>query len=101
LAFYVHPLPLPQDDKAQAALAQPQASQVLEAFAAVAATLPDLPSPEQAKAAIETVLAQTGLKMGQVGPVLRAALCGTMQSPDLGHVIAALGRETSLARLNH
>ncbi|NDF12898.1 MAG: glutamate--tRNA ligase [Proteobacteria bacterium] len=52
---------------------------------------------------IETALKNwaegSGLKMGQVLPVIRAGATGTMQSPALMEVLSVLGKEETVARL--
>lgn len=50
--------------------------------------------------AIKAICEQLGFKMGQVGPVLRVALTGTMQSPALDQTMAVLGQELVLTRLH-
>jgi glutamyl-tRNA synthetase len=54
--------------------------------------------------AVEDVLASyiaaQSLSMGQVGPPLRAALTGGLPAPDLAPVIAWLGRDEVLARID-
>lgn len=42
---------------------------------------------------------ESGLKMGKVFPPIRAAICGTMESPSLTEVMEILGQEESLKRL--
>ena len=49
--------------------------------------------------ALKTFATDEGVGMGQIGPVLRAALTGGAPSPDLGQTLELLGREESLARL--
>jgi glutamyl-tRNA synthetase len=49
---------------------------------------------------LQGFLTSKGLKMGQLGPGLRAALFGTTQTPSLDLVLAALGREETLNRLS-
>lgn len=83
------------DDGAKEKLNQPHTQDVLSAAIEVANGLNDW----EGKAFIDAVLAKTGFKMGQVGPVLRAALTGTMQSPDMTEVITALGPDEVKARL--
>lgn len=83
------------DDAAKEKLAQPHTADVLSAAAEVARMLNDW----DGKSFIQAVLEKTGLKMGQVGPVLRAALTGTLQSPDLTEVITALGPDEVKKRL--
>lgn len=101
------------DQTAQEKLAQLHASDVLAAALSLTVTPASEPGsqrqseiPGQArddewdgKKFLDALLAKTGMKMGQVGPVLRAALTGTMQSPDLTEVITALGRDEVQVRL--
>jgi glutamyl-tRNA synthetase len=88
-------LSVTMDDGAKDKLNQPHAADVLSAATEIARGLNDW----EGKAFIDAVLAKTGFKMGQVGPVLRAALTGTMQSPDMTEVITALGPDEVKARL--
>jgi glutamyl-tRNA synthetase len=57
-------------------------------------------SAEAAQDALKAFAAAEGLKMGQIGPLVRAALTGGAPAPDLGHTLAALGREEALGRLS-
>lgn len=83
------------DDGAKAKLEQEHAPQVLHDALDIARGLNDW----NGKSFIDSVLTKTGMKMGQVGPVLRAALAGTMQSPDLTEIITALGQDEVKTRL--
>jgi glutamyl-tRNA synthetase len=60
--------------------------------------------PDWAEGAIKEELARycadVGVGLGKVGPILRAALTGGAPSPDISLVIALLGRNECLARLN-
>ncbi|MBW2477518.1 MAG: glutamate--tRNA ligase [Deltaproteobacteria bacterium] len=47
------------------------------------------------------IIDETGLKMGKIGPAVRVALVGTAQSPSLYDVIAVLGKEETLQRLQN
>jgi glutamyl-tRNA synthetase len=49
---------------------------------------------------IRALATEMELKLGQVAPVLRAALCGTMVSPPVSAVAEALGKDEVLARLD-
>jgi glutamyl-tRNA synthetase len=55
------------------------------------------------EAALEALLrnfaAQRGLKLGQVAQPLRAALTGSLETPGLFEIMALLGRERTLSRL--
>jgi glutamyl-tRNA synthetase len=90
-AIYLHDGKVTMDDTAKEKLAQPHAKDVLAAALSL--------TTDDGKAFIQGVLDKTGFKMGQVGPVLRAALTGTMQSPELAEVITALGPEEVQKRL--
>ena len=48
---------------------------------------------------VKEVLTANGLKPGEVMPVLRLALAGTMQGPAVFDMIALLGKEKTVARL--
>lgn len=60
--------------------------------------------PEFETGALETALqkyvADAGVKFKHVGPPLRAALLGSLSGPHLPDVMAALGRDETLARLD-
>ena len=47
----------------------------------------------------EYVRTETGLKMGDVTPILRIALTGTMQGPAVFEVAELLGKRRTVARL--
>lgn len=49
---------------------------------------------------LESYCAAHSLSMGQVGPPVRAALTGGLPAPDLAPVIAWLGREEVMARID-
>lgn len=101
--FYVAPLPLVIDPKAQKHLDKDHARTVLDA-AITALPISDFArtqTPEDAHAFLAKLVEDLGMKFGQVGPVIRAAVCGTMQAPDLSHVLAAMGHDRVMARLSH
>ena len=58
---------------------------------------------ELTPAGVETLFkefcATQGIKMGQIGPSVRVALCGVTTSPAIYDVIAVLGRDETLRRL--
>lgn len=96
--FYVAPLPLPVDEKAQQQLSQPHTSQVIEHTLGFFNGIENV-SQDIADKAIEGIIQASGLKMGQVAPVLRAVLTGTMQSPALPEVFYALDKDKIIQRL--
>jgi glutamyl/glutaminyl-tRNA synthetase len=51
------------------------------------------------KAAAETFMTENDLKFGDVLPVLRLALAGTMQGPDVFMMMELLGKDTVVSRL--
>ncbi len=55
---------------------------------------------EEIKNALERYCAESGVGIGKIGPVVRAVLTGGAPSPDLAIVLALLGRDECLARLN-
>lgn len=74
-------------------------------FEALAASLSELPpavwqgDPADLKTATETFMQANALKPGDVLPILRIALAGTMQGPAVFEMMQLLGREESAARL--
>lgn len=85
------------EEDAQVKLASPHTANILNA--AVEVFSQSGFEPEAVKAAMAEICQRLGLKMGEVGPVLRATLTGTLHSPSLDKTIALLGRETVLERL--
>ncbi len=49
--------------------------------------------------AIKNFINENGLKMGQIFPLLRIALAGTMKGPDVFRMIELLGKAETVARL--
>jgi glutamyl-tRNA synthetase len=95
-AFLAHPLPLPFEAKAQAALTPEARLMLREAAAALAAT--DF-SREGLDGALRGLAEARGVKLGQIAQPLRAALTGTLVSPAIDVTLAAMGREEALARI--
>ena len=95
-AFLAHPLPVPMQPKALAQLT-PEARLMLREVAAALAES-DF-SVAGLDAALRGFADATGRKLGQVAQPLRAALTGSTVSPGIDAVLAALGREESLARI--
>jgi len=67
----------------------------------LAARLKNLPTFDAAsiKEAFGAYAVEKGLKLGKVMPPVRAAVAGTMESPDLPDLLSALGRDRVVARL--
>lgn len=88
------------DADLRAKLETPEAKRVLEAALGMFESLSDWRSAlihDGIKALCEIL----GLKMGQVGPVLRIALTGTMQSPALDQTMYVLGKQRVVNRLQN
>lgn len=56
---------------------------------------------EEVKKAVDDYGVNNNLKHGAYMPPVRAAICGTMESPNLVDVIAALGKEEVLKRMKN
>jgi len=95
-AFLAHPRPLPLDAKARALLSPEGRIGLRDLGAVLAATDWTVASLETATRAFAEA---RGQKLGTVAQPLRAALTGSTQSPPIFDVLAALGREESLGRI--
>ena len=96
--FFLRTRPIPMDDAATKLLASAAPGLLADArrqFAGIndwsAATL-----EERARALADTA----GLKLGQIAQPLRAAITGASQSPGLFEVMAILGRDEILGRID-
>ncbi len=87
----------PTDEKAQKALDGSR-----DLLPDLAARLKNLPTFDAGsiKAAFHAYAEEKGLKLGKVMPPVRAAVAGTMESPDLPDLLAALGRDRVVARVD-
>jgi glutamyl-tRNA synthetase len=96
--FLVAERPLKPDAQAARLLADPAARQRLRraAEALRAVTKWDAPGTE---AAVRALAQCEGAKLGDLAQPLRAAATGRMVSPPIFDVLAALGRDESLARI--
>jgi glutamyl-tRNA synthetase len=75
-----------------------------EALAQARSALAEIPAPweqEQVEAALRGVAERTGLKPKHVFQPLRVALTGTTVSPGIFETVALLGRDETLARVDH
>jgi glutamyl-tRNA synthetase len=97
-SFLLDARPLKLDDKASQALGAPGTR---ERIAGLRARLSGVSSwtTEAVEAEVRAFAEAEGAKLGQVAQPLRAALTGKMVSPPIFEVLAILGREESLARL--
>ncbi|MBV8166359.1 MAG: glutamate--tRNA ligase, partial [Alphaproteobacteria bacterium] len=95
--FYVATRPLALDQKAAALLAG-VARATLGQLGAVLAGVADWQGPAL-EAAVRDFATANGLKLGDVAQPLRAALTGSLVSPPIFDVMAALGRDETLGRI--
>ena len=96
-AFLIAQRPLELDDKAVKILndqARSNLSKLCDALADL-----DPWTTESTESAIRDFLEREGLKLGKIGPPIRAALTGKSVSPPIFDVMAVLGRQESLDRL--
>jgi glutamyl-tRNA synthetase len=56
-------------------------------------------SYQQLEGAVKGFCADRGLKLGEVGPVIRVALCGSTAAPGVHEVMEVLGKERTLERM--
>lgn len=96
--FYAIPRPLRPDEKATQTLTI-EAKQTLSAFRADVAAISDW-TEENVQTAAKAYAEAHALKLGMVAQPLRAALTGSTVSPGIFEVMAVLGREETLARLD-
>lgn len=90
--------PFPLEDKA-AALLTPEARLLLAATVEPLAALPEW-TAATTEAAVRGVAEAKGVKLGAIAQPLRAAMTGRTTSPGIFDVLAVLGREETLARIN-
>ncbi len=95
--FYVQRRPLTLDPKATALLAGGGRATLTELAAGLAA-VEDWATPSL-EGAVRSFAETRGLKLGDVAQPLRAALAGSLVSPPIFDVMAALGREETLVRI--
>jgi glutamyl-tRNA synthetase len=91
--------PLALDEKATQLVGEPPRTILAGARAALAAIDGDW-TAASTEAAIRAHVAATGLKLGAVAQPLRAALTGRATSPGVFDVLAVLGRDESLGRID-
>lgn len=95
--FLIAPRPLELNKKARKALR----NEGLDRLALVRDDIHKIVSwtENELKLTLQAICDNTGLSMGQIGPPLRAALTGGLPAPDIDQVMAWLGREETVARI--
>ena len=93
--FYAVPHPKPE------LVAEHVGGAVREALTELASKLPDVEWTREALgAAMKAAAASRGLKPGQVMMAMRILVCGTRETPAIDAVLAVLGRESVVSRLD-
>lgn len=77
---------------------KPEVADALEAFIAKVDGLPSV-QPPHLEEALNAVLQEFGLKLGQIMPLYRLFVAGRMQGPGMFDVSALLGKEEVVSRL--
>jgi glutamyl-tRNA synthetase len=96
IEFYLSPDLVLDDDALAKARKNSDAARLLTALAAHLAALPDW---SEAKEAVAVVAAREGVKPGQLMFPLRVALSGRAAGPALDDILAILGRDESVRRI--
>jgi glutamyl-tRNA synthetase len=86
------------DEEAVAKHIKPETSGYLQRLAAALSGLADF-NHDAIEAVFKEVCTELGVKMGQIGPGVRIALCGGTVSPSIYEVMEVLGREDTCRRL--
>ncbi len=97
LAYYFFTDTLDFDNEAINSKWKPEVAPVLESVANTLKTIEPF-TFEVAGAAAKDVIKESGVKMGLVMPMLRAALTGTIQGPDVFAIAEVLGRDKTVER---
>ena len=90
--------PLQYEAKATKALAGPEVTSVLNAIADALDDAPDF-TPQDFSILAKEYATKQEIGMGKVMKPVRAALTGTLGGPDLGQILALLGKDVALKRL--
>lgn len=99
-AAFVFVMPRPIGlDPASATLLQGDSRERLRRLHAALAETQDWTAPALAER-LKQFAADEGVGFGKVGPVARAALTGGRAAPDLGQVMALIGKDETLGRLH-
>ena len=86
------------DPQAAEKFLKPETVPIYEAVIGKLESLSDF-SHDGIEAMFKDVCAEMGIKMGQVGPPVRVALCGGTVSPGIFEVIEVLGKEETIKRV--
>ena len=97
-AIFYYREPAEYDEQAVAKHLKPEVAPLFEALLAKLEQLTDF-SYAGIEEAFKALCSEQGIKMGQVGPGVRVAICGGTASPGIYEVLETLGKEESLRRI--
>ncbi len=92
--------PTSYDEKAVKKAFKGNAVEVLTTFAAKLAEAGELHLPSDYQAEMEKVVAEMEIGFGKIGMPLRVALLGAMGGPGMDSVMAIIGKDETIARIN-
>ncbi len=87
------------DEKAFKKAIKPDSKPILETFAAKVKSAEALHLPTDYHTLMETVVAEMEIGFGKIGMPLRLALVGKLSGPGVDTIMAAIGKEETLARI--
>ncbi|MDD3854471.1 glutamate--tRNA ligase [Sulfurimonas sp.] len=93
--------PVSYDEKAIAKSFKSDAVEVLNAFAAKIATCSELHLPSDYHHLMQEVVDEMGIGFGKIGQPLRLALLGKMSGPGLDSVMAIIGKDETISRIDN
>ena len=93
--------PVSYDEKAVAKSFKSDAVEVLNAFAAKIATCSELHLPSDYHHLMQEVVDEMGIGFGKIGQPLRLALLGKMSGPGLDSVMAIIGKDETISRIDN
>ncbi|OHE19173.1 MAG: glutamate--tRNA ligase [Sulfurimonas sp. RIFOXYD2_FULL_37_8] len=93
--------PVSYDEKAIAKSFKSDAVEVLNAFTAKIATCGELHLPSDYHHLMQEVVDEMGIGFGKIGQPLRIALLGKMSGPGLDSVMAIIGKDETISRIDN
>ena len=100
LAHFFFEAPTQYDAKALKKQWKDNSAEIATQLVTVIEGLTDL-TPHHIETQIKDFITQNNLGLGQVMPLIRLSLVGEMKGPDVFSIIAILGREETIRRLQH
>ena len=100
LAYFFFEAPKQYEAKALKKQWKENSAEIVKQLVGVVEGLTDL-TPHHIETQIKDFITQNNLGLGQVIPLIRLSLVGEMKGPDVFSIIAILGREEAVRRLQH